>query len=296
MQTTEYAAPKPARRKIQRSNSMGPTDLPTRRTMKTATAKAALQRAIQSSPPRFPGSRVSPIELDGEADSSLKPTSRLLFPSPRKPGEVKSLDPSTDKQVSPLSRRKRLQMFDIEGDKENIKPMLDGCDDFDHLFDERDKFLTTPKQGTHTTDILKTPSRSIKRTPLGSKSGHQRRYSNPETPSRLLGQAATPFSTKLSRLLSDANDGLDGNFSMSPFTSQALENAGMFDFTDLNNGASNGNFNMYNDQMDLDHNIWNAGNFFDGSIDDFLNHPADAGQAAQDMSSYPSRPTSAMDR
>ncbi|OAL44538.1 hypothetical protein IQ07DRAFT_242492 [Pyrenochaeta sp. DS3sAY3a] len=52
-------------------------------------AQAALRRAIQSSPAGFKGSKHSPINID--PDLTPKPTRRLLFPSPRKDGEVKTL-------------------------------------------------------------------------------------------------------------------------------------------------------------------------------------------------------------
>ncbi|KAF1849291.1 uncharacterized protein K460DRAFT_394150 [Cucurbitaria berberidis CBS 394.84] len=52
-------------------------------------AHAALRRAIQSSPAGLRGSKNSPIDID--PDLTPKPTRRLLFPSPRKEGEAKSL-------------------------------------------------------------------------------------------------------------------------------------------------------------------------------------------------------------
>lgn len=52
-------------------------------------AAVAFQRAIQSSPAGLRGSKASPIDLD--PDLTPKPTRRLLFPSPRKEGEMKSL-------------------------------------------------------------------------------------------------------------------------------------------------------------------------------------------------------------
>ena len=50
---------------------------------------SALTRAVQSSPVRLEGSQQSPIEVD---DLTPRPTRRLLFPSPRRDGEIKSLD------------------------------------------------------------------------------------------------------------------------------------------------------------------------------------------------------------
>ena len=43
-------------------------------------ALAALQKAIEQSPPKFPGSQAAPIDLDGDAQNP--PINRLLFPPP----------------------------------------------------------------------------------------------------------------------------------------------------------------------------------------------------------------------
>ncbi|KAL6711400.1 hypothetical protein ACN47E_004334 [Coniothyrium glycines] len=56
-------------------------------------AAAAFRRAIQSSPAGLRGSQASPINID--PDLTPNPTRRLLFPSPRKDGEVKSLAEDT---------------------------------------------------------------------------------------------------------------------------------------------------------------------------------------------------------
>ncbi|KAF2628548.1 hypothetical protein BU25DRAFT_410111 [Macroventuria anomochaeta] len=60
----------------------------------SAEAEAALQRAIQSSPAGFRRNKDSSVDVD--PDLTPRPTRRLLFPSPRKNGEVKSLDNVTD--------------------------------------------------------------------------------------------------------------------------------------------------------------------------------------------------------
>jgi hypothetical protein len=57
--------------------------------MDNETAQAAFRRAIQSSPAGVRGSKASPIDID--PDLTPRPTRRLLFPSPRKQGENKSL-------------------------------------------------------------------------------------------------------------------------------------------------------------------------------------------------------------
>jgi hypothetical protein len=58
-------------------------------TLDQEAAEEALRRAIQSSPAGFRGSKNSPIDLD--TDLTPNPTRRLLFPSPRKSDESKSL-------------------------------------------------------------------------------------------------------------------------------------------------------------------------------------------------------------
>jgi hypothetical protein len=55
-------------------------------------AEEALKRAIQSSPAGLRGSRNSPIDID--TDLTPRPTRRLLFPSPHKEGESRSLSPN----------------------------------------------------------------------------------------------------------------------------------------------------------------------------------------------------------
>jgi hypothetical protein len=60
-------------------------------TLDKETAEEALRRAIQSSPAGLRGSKNSPIDID--PDLTPRPTRRLLFPSPRKEGEAKSLSP-----------------------------------------------------------------------------------------------------------------------------------------------------------------------------------------------------------
>lgn len=60
-------------------------------TLDKEAAEEALRRAIQSSPAGVRGSRLSPIDVD--PDLTPRPTRRLLFPSPRKEGEAKSLSP-----------------------------------------------------------------------------------------------------------------------------------------------------------------------------------------------------------
>ena len=108
-------------------------------------------RAIQSSPVRSQGSEASPIEVD----LTPNPTRRLLFPSPRRDGEEKSLDDgdSRPKSASPsrtVNVEKTLQTAKVVSlpggndvnvfetftyDKENMAPPFDEDNEFSHLFD-----------------------------------------------------------------------------------------------------------------------------------------------------------------
>ncbi|GAB7345609.1 hypothetical protein MBLNU457_3908t1 [Dothideomycetes sp. NU457] len=120
----------------------------------SATLEAALQRAIQSSPARLLGTQESPIEL--EDDPTPKPTRRLLFPSPRKDGEVKSLDDSCismgqGKQLNSKDDTSVNDPFQIgtsATDKENLPP-FDVDDDLAHLFEvSPSAYLKTPVKYT----------------------------------------------------------------------------------------------------------------------------------------------------
>ncbi|KAH7132529.1 hypothetical protein B0J11DRAFT_521920 [Dendryphion nanum] len=144
-------------------------------------AAIALQRAILSSPPGFHGSKNSPIEVD--PDLTPKPTRRLLFPSPRRNGMVKSLSEggslsptvrptTTDVTKSPMKRT----LSDMEDtDKENCPPppYTDADDDFAHLFEDCDQPLspkTTPTKGSLPENLMNTPTPgSRRRVPLTPK-------------------------------------------------------------------------------------------------------------------------------
>ncbi|KAJ4351658.1 uncharacterized protein N0V89_007001 [Didymosphaeria variabile] len=182
------------------------------------TARAALERAFQSSPVGVrSGSKDTPIDVDG--DLTPKPTRRLLFPSPRRPGEMKSLaDSNLARSLSDAAME--------DGDKENCPPpATTEDDDLAHLFGSPkvtppksssfEDLLKTPTPGSrqrvaltpmrHADAILSTPSR-FSRTPRGN--GRNATIA-PET----------PFTRQLNDLLSDSM--LPGspsqNFDMSAF-------------------------------------------------------------------------------
>jgi len=130
---------------------------------------AALTRQVQSSPVPFNGSQQSPIEVD----MTPKPTRRLLFPSPRRDGEVKSLDDngqaslkatppsgkgSVEKSSWPLKGGITFESTDVNifeaftFDKENVAPDMEMDDELAHLF-----------QGSPTT-LFRTPCKTASKT------------------------------------------------------------------------------------------------------------------------------------
>lgn len=150
---------------------------------------AAFMRATQSSPVRFQGSQTSPIELE---DTPARPTRRLLFPSPRRDGESKSLEggeTSTRKSLSPpkavtISEQRNVNIFEVfTNDQENMPPPLDEEDDLAHLFEgspisnfkssasrRKTPVKTTPRMSDKSQfdEFLKTPTQSSrKRRALG---------------------------------------------------------------------------------------------------------------------------------
>ncbi|KAF4551153.1 Hypothetical protein D9617_14g076090 [Elsinoe fawcettii] len=117
---------------------------------------SALQRAVQSSPARYMGTEESPIEL--EDDLTPKPTRRLLFPSPRKDGEIKSLDDSMlqakskSTKTSPLSNHTHVSInLALQLEKENLPPISAIHDDLDFS-----ALFNSPS----TSGLFKTPSKS----------------------------------------------------------------------------------------------------------------------------------------
>jgi len=199
-----------------------------------ASAMVALHHAIQSSPARLLGSQASPIEIREEL--TPQPTRRLLFPSPRKTGEFKSLDgidgqksttasptapltPAPDTSTTqPAPRTGGAQEHDLL-DKENLPP-VDDTDEFDHLFDDTlipatpgkitpdtarsiAKLLKTPTPHKPTTRGSQTPRTSSKRS-AAALGDHL------DTPSRSRqklspANAMTPFTASLNQFISDGH-------------------------------------------------------------------------------------------
>ncbi|KAK8181029.1 hypothetical protein BC567DRAFT_248081 [Phyllosticta citribraziliensis] len=138
--------------------------------------KRSLGREVYSSPPRVVGSQESPINIEEDSPSE-RPTRRLLFPSPRKDGQFKSLaDGSKGKFWRTAGQKPPPFGFGHAPnaqDKENMPPPSDEDNSFAHLFEESSnnasKSATPANRSAQ--DVLKTPGSKGNRvalTPKGS--------------------------------------------------------------------------------------------------------------------------------
>ena len=184
-----------------------------------ASAVAALERAIRSSPHKFRGTEHVPIDVE---DFTPQPTRRVLFPSPTL-SEVTKLNRNTVVNGSGQGRNQNFgKAFEISGDdqadKENCPPPLDD-DNLDHLFtgDQHGTRATTPTPTSSSrSHTFQTPRRSPNRLPPATgdlfSSTAKALLRAPTTPKRTpckdlqpLGEL-TPFTAHLNQLLSDANN------------------------------------------------------------------------------------------
>lgn len=267
------------------------------RLLEDAAAVAALKKAVQSSPPRFPGSKHSPIELDSEM--SPAPTRRLLFLSPRRAGEAKLLDPSVENDGRPWTSDNGGQAVNTlaQDDKENQPPTFkEANDEIDELFEPSESAGTprTPKSAARTEDSFKTSSNRRSRrqalSPNHFLAGGSRASENPTTPARVVAdydmEHMTPFTAQLTQLMSEAQylPGKNGA-GVQLFEDQlgAAQEHGLFAFVDFDGhdmdmGAaapmrsSPALFSLYEDPTvaAAADAPWDEGMFLENSIDAFL--------------------------
>ncbi|KAL5406797.1 hypothetical protein PMIN03_007593 [Paraphaeosphaeria minitans] len=257
------------------------------------TARAALERAFQSSPVGVrSGNNEFPVNMNG--DLTPRPTRRLLFPSPRRPGEVKSLADNLANPLSPRSNSLKTtkppmhdQNVAIEdGDKENCPPTGDTeDDDLAHLFDSPQVTLS---KNSSLDDLLKTPTPgSRQRFPLTPMRYVDLSLTTPSRPSRTPrgnGRTATiapetPFTRQLNDLLSDSmlSGSPSQNFDMSAFATFTPGRSGVLHFGDFlqNDSLSsdlpvpsssppkNLDFSVFEDPNTSTVGLWSGENIFD---------------------------------
>ena len=189
-----------------------------RRITEEASAVAALERAIRSSPHKFRGTELVPIDVE---DLTPQPTRRVLFPSPTLSEEAKSKRSSVVGSSGKGRHKESGKLFEVPdndvADKENRPPAED--DGLDHLFtDDHTTRATTPTPTSSSrAHTFKTPKRSPTRLPPTTgdffSSAAKALLRAPTTPKRTptkdiqpLGEL-TPFTAHLNQLLSDANNG-----------------------------------------------------------------------------------------
>lgn len=279
------------------------------------TARAALERAFQSSPVGVRiGSKDTPINVDGEL--TPKPTRRLLFPSPRRPGEVKSLaDSGSAPSSSPSNMAKRLvhdqDIVMEDGDKENCPPSAATADDdLAHLFESP---KITPTKSTSFEDLLKTPtpgSRSrVALTPMRHAEVNLTTPRSSRTP-RGNGRLATiapetPFTRQLNDLLSDSMipGSPSQNFDLSAFATfntpgrHSILNFGDFLQNDSlssdlpipsSSPPKNFDFSVFEDPNTSTVGLWSGASIFDVNDAIMDNAPVDEEQSeAEDTNAPP---------
>ena len=185
-----------------------------------ASAVAALERAIRSSPHKFRGTEHVPIDVE---DLTPQPTRRVLFPSPTLSEKAKSnrnaVVNDSGKGRSQDIGKAFVVSADDQADKENCPPPFDD-DSLDHLFteDQHGTRATTPTPTSSSrSHTFKTPRRSPNRLLPATgdffSSTAKALLRAPTTPKRTPSKEIqplvelTPFTAHLNQLLSDANNG-----------------------------------------------------------------------------------------
>ncbi|KAK7520575.1 hypothetical protein IWZ03DRAFT_306935, partial [Phyllosticta citriasiana] len=237
-------------------------------------ARRSAGREVFSSPPRVVGSQESPINVEEDSPSE-RPTRRLLFPSPRKDGQFKSLaDGAKGKEKGDLSRTvgQKPPPLDFGNsanakDKENMPPPSDEDSSFAHLFEEgsnnASKSATPVKRSVQ--DALRTPGSKGNRVALTPKGSARKVVADllNLTPSKTIKTPkanGTPLSASLQELFkSPGSASRARDWLSSPGTAR------LFDFSDFDvdlfptsdfpvpsspsQGNNGFNFSLYEDPM-----------------------------------------------
>ncbi|KAL8998290.1 MAG: hypothetical protein Q9169_002604 [Polycauliona sp. 2 TL-2023] len=247
-----------------------------------ASAAAALQRAIQSSPVRC--RRAQNSEVSGK-DLAPRPTRRILFPSPTQSGHRQALQSKAGNKFNIDPLRNKAQPHIDPADKENLPPQQEEEHDTDEPTPQRS---VTPSPSSERRDsTFKTPKRNVTPEQLAPTTGDffssaAKALLRPQiTPKRSHSGASqiladlSPFTAQLSEILSDANAGsppgshydfptlptlnntpgrlLRQDFDFSAFDPQDLLS------TDVPMASSpplDGWFGVYEDPIDREGNFW----------------------------------------
>ena len=183
-------------------------------TLDEASAAAALDRAIKSSPHKFVGSQQTPIEI---TDLTPQPTRRILFPSPSQSEKTSSrTQPERDDKSVPAGQDRAESK---NAKKDNLPPS--GENDIDRFFNEEGYAVASTPSTSATKSkypwLNHTPSKSpSQRFSVATDSAKKTNQLPPSTPSRTPSKGTrqypqfTPFTAHLNQLLSDATAGSPG--------------------------------------------------------------------------------------
>ncbi|KAK8163947.1 hypothetical protein IWX90DRAFT_386933, partial [Phyllosticta citrichinensis] len=232
--------------------------------------KRSLGREVHSSPPRVVGSQESPINIEEDSPSE-RPTRRLLFPSPRKDGQFKSLADGSKGKFSRTAGQKP-PPFDIghapnAQDKENMPPPSDEDNSFAHLFEESSnnasKSATPANRSAQ--DVLKTPGSKGNRVALTPKGSARKLVADllNLTPSKTMKTPkanGTPLSASLQDLFkSPGSASRNRDWLSSPGTARLFDfsefDVDLFPTSDFpvpsspSHGNNGFNFSLYEDPM-----------------------------------------------
>ncbi|KAL8674984.1 MAG: hypothetical protein Q9168_000578 [Polycauliona sp. 1 TL-2023] len=179
-----------------------------------ASAAAALQRAIQSSPVRC--RRAQNAEVPGK-DLTPRPTRRVLFPSPTQSQHRQALESKVGSDLNAASLSSKAYSQNDSADKENMPPPHEEDDDTGRQTPPRS--VTPTPSSECRVSIFKTPNRNVTPERIAPTTGDffssaAKALLRPQiTPKRRHSGASqvladlSPFSAQMSEMLSDANAG-----------------------------------------------------------------------------------------
>ncbi|KKY17143.1 putative gata transcription factor [Diplodia seriata] len=284
--------------------------------------RAALVRAIHSSPPRLTGLQESEVELEDEM-SPTRPTRRILFPSPRRSGQFKSLeDGQNEREIAQpvfgqLPRPPRSEPATDAQDKENVPP-AEMDDSFAHLFEDLDGNLLqncfkSPRSAKSTrtlSDFIKTPTSRSKRAALGARDDllspanaavnaavdDVLLHSTPSKASRTPKAAMSPFSQAFLNDITRTPRSAARN--MAGWELSSPSNTGLMDFSNFDfamppstdipfpssppNFGASFSFSLYEDPLTSTENFWGGTSVFNGSSDPVQGAQAEGEQTKGD--------------
>lgn len=275
-----------------RASSLQPSSTTANSTVANHSGLANLAREVLSSPPRLTGAILTPLEA---TDLAVKPTKRILFPSPRQVKDQRALGETSLNPSKPSedfsSKEGHSDCLDNDSeDKENRPPTPSRELHFDDLFEDSHHVLlprlSTPSPRTNNNlEPFKSPGNPAtpdRQVPITGEflSSAAKLLLFPTTPSRTISklqQAApigelTPMSLHLSQILAEANnsDSLgDPSFDLSALPlglspsshSQNVFDLSTFDHQDFLNTAmpissSPSWFGVYEDPVEAGSDLW----------------------------------------